>query len=72
MQTVIGYRAFYHAQSNSGRVYLRLDSGEDAEIAADSPAEFSAMLEVLRRHPEVMYEEEQGLLVLPWRKPGTA
>lgn len=71
MDPVTAYRAYWHAESNTGRLFLKLASGQTAELAIDSPAELEAMIRLLREHPGVSYDAAEKLLSTDWAKAGT-
>jgi hypothetical protein len=71
MDPVTAYRAYWHAESNTGRLYLKLASNATAEIAIDSPAELEAMVRLLREHPSVSYDAAEKLLSTDWHKAGS-
>jgi hypothetical protein len=71
------YAAAWHAESNTGRIFLRFEEGqfeegqEDVTVKVDSPGEFAAMVQMLSTHARVSWDAENSLLVIPWRKLGS-
>lgn len=72
MEPVTAYRAFWHAESNTGKIFLKLSSGSSAEIALDSPAELAALCDMLQHNADVAYDAKEKLLETAWLKPGAA
>lgn len=71
---ILGYSAYWQPATNTGRIYLRIGEpdgvADNVEVALDSATEFAAMVDVLDRHPNVAFDEEHKLIVIPWRRPG--
>lgn len=70
MEPVLAYRAYWHAESNTGRLYLRLGSGETVDIALDSPSELAALCDLLRHNSGAVYDAKERLLCTDWLTPG--
>lgn len=71
MQPILAYNARWHAESNSGRLYLKLDDESVVHLSIDSPAELAALCELLRRFPQMSWDEETAMISTGWTKPGT-
>lgn len=70
MDPVIAYRAYWHAESNSGRIFLKLGSGQTADIPLDSPGELAALCSMLAQNPTATWDAGERLLGTAWLKPG--
>ncbi len=72
MDPITAYRAYWHAESNSGRLYLQLadDPKRSVHIDVDSAAELNAMVDLLRHNASMSYDPESKAISTAWRKPG--
>lgn len=71
MEPIIAYSAYWHAETNTGRVFLKLASGESVHLDLDSPSELASVCDLLRHYPEMVYDCEKKLISTTWVKPGT-
>lgn len=71
MEPITAYRAFWHAESNTGRLYLQLGGpGKSIHLEVDSPAELNAMVDLLRSCPDSSYDAESRMICTAWKAPG--
>jgi hypothetical protein len=70
MDPIIAYRAYWHTESNTGKVFLKLESGSTTELPLDSASEFAALCDMLERTPGACYNANERLLDTTWRKVG--
>lgn len=71
MEPITAYRAFWHAESNTGRIYLQLGApGKDIHVDVDSPSELNAIVDLLRHNAEVVYDASAKMISTGWRAPG--
>ncbi len=70
MEPITAYSAYWHAESNTGRIYLKLANGQSVHIDLDSPAELAALCGLLKTNPQMVYDTEKQLLSTTWLKPG--
>jgi hypothetical protein len=70
MEPIIAYSAYWHADSNKGRIYIKLQSEETVFIDLDSPAELNALCDLLRHNPQMVYDTDKKMLATGWLRPG--
>lgn len=70
MEPIIAYSAYWHAESNTGRLYLKLATEQTVHVELDSPAELTALCELLRQNPQMVYDTEKAMIATTWLKPG--
>lgn len=70
MEPINAYSAYWHADSNKGRIYLKLASDETVYIDLDSPGELAALCELLKHNPQMAYDTEKKMLATTWLRPG--
>jgi hypothetical protein len=70
MEPIIAYSAYWHAESNTGRIYLKLAAEQTVHIDLDSPSELAALCELLKAHPQMVFDTEKKLLSTTWLRPG--
>lgn len=70
MEPVTAYRAYWHAESNTGKIFLKLESGGTVEIALDSPGELAALCDMLQHNASVAFDAKEKMLSTAWLQPG--
>lgn len=70
MEPILAYRAFWHPESNTGRVYLKLHGGSIVHLEIDSPSELAALCDVLDRHAHVTWDAQTSMIATEWCTPG--
>jgi hypothetical protein len=70
MEPIIAYSAYWHAESDTGRLFLKLQNEESVELHIDSPGELASLCDMLQRYPQVAYDTERKLIATGWLKPG--
>jgi hypothetical protein len=70
MEPIIAYSAYWHAESNTGRIYLKLAGDQTVHIDLDSPSELAALCALLKAHPQMVFDTEKSLLSTTWLRPG--
>lgn len=72
MEPITAYSAFWHAESNTGRIYLQLSANpkNTVHVEVDSAAELNAMVDLLRHNAAMSYDHETKMISTGWRKPG--
>ncbi len=72
MEPIIAYCAYWHADSNKGRIYLKFehDGPGTVFIELDSPSELAALCDLLRHNPQMAYDTENKMLATTWLRPG--
>jgi len=71
MEPIIAYSAYWHAESNTGRLYLKLQNGQSTHVELDSPSELAALCDLLRTNPQMVFDTEKKMLSTTWLKPGS-
>jgi hypothetical protein len=70
MEPIVAYSAYWHPQSDSGRLYLRLLGGETVNIPVSTPQELAAMLDMLRTNKHAVWDAENAMVGIAWTAPG--
>jgi hypothetical protein len=70
MEPIIAYSAYWHAETDTGRIFLKLQNGQSIHIDLDSPAELTALCALLKDNPQMVYDTNEKLLSTTWLKPG--
>lgn len=71
MEPILAYSAYWHAQTNTGRLFLKLENDVIVHVDLDSPSELAALCDMLARTPQMAYDAEKGLIATTWLRPGT-
>ena len=70
MEPIVAYSAYWHADSNKGRIYLKLANDETVYVELDSPSELGALCDLLRANPQMAYDTDKKMLATTWLRPG--
>jgi acyl CoA:acetate/3-ketoacid CoA transferase beta subunit len=72
MEPITAYSAYWHPQSDSGRLYLRLHNGQTVNIPVNTPQELAAMLDMLRHNRNAVWDSENAMVGIAWQAPGVS
>lgn len=70
MEPIIAYSAYWHTESDTGRLFLKLHSEEVVQLEIDSPAELEALCSMLRSYPHMVFDPKEKLISTTWQRPG--
>lgn len=72
MDPITAYRAYWHTESNTGKIFLKLQSGSTAELPIDSATELAALCDLLEHSSGACFDVKERLLDTTWRKAGSS